>query len=400
MRPFKVTTTLLPTAQSGDKLVGRGYEGNRPFQGGSVALSADGRWAIVGGSGDFDGRGCAWIFFRADSGWQQYGPKLVGSGATAQAFQGCSVAINADGSAVVIGGRNDAAGAGAIWVFHRVGEEWVQQGEKIVAPDSTTGLSKTFGHSVGISADGNTALVGASELVDGQEDGASWVFVRRDGVWDRDGRRLFGQDASGPARQGCSVALSADGTTALVGGPLDNGGRGAAWVFRRIDGVWRQDDEKLVGRGIKGSGQGSSVALSADGNMAVIGIPFGARGGAACIFVRDEDGWTQRPGVLRGAGAVGTAAQGVSVATSADGRTVLVGGNADDDGRGATWIWMRDGDRWRQQGAKLVGGGAEGAALQGTQVSLCADGGTAMIGGPSDAGGRGAVWAFGAQAAE
>jgi hypothetical protein len=37
--------------------------------------------------------------------------------------------------------------------------------------------------------------------------------------------------AIGQAEQGGSVALSGDGNTAITGGPLDNKGTGAAWVF-------------------------------------------------------------------------------------------------------------------------------------------------------------------------
>jgi hypothetical protein len=36
---------------------------------------------------------------------------------------------------------------------------------------------------------------------------------------------------SGIAEQGQSVSLSGDGNTAIVGGPADNGGVGAAWVY-------------------------------------------------------------------------------------------------------------------------------------------------------------------------
>ena len=43
-------------------------------------------------------------------------------------------------------------------------------------------------------------------------------------------RKLVGTDAIGSAGQGHSVALSADGNTAIVGGLADNRIRGAAWV--------------------------------------------------------------------------------------------------------------------------------------------------------------------------
>lgn len=56
----------------------------------------------------------------------------------------------------------------------------------------------------------------------------------------------------GAASQGYSVALSADGNTAIVGGNDDNSQLGAAWVFTRTGGVWAQQGPKLVGTGAVG----------------------------------------------------------------------------------------------------------------------------------------------------
>ena len=63
------------------------------------------------------------------------------------------------------------------------------------------------------------------------------------------GPKLVGSGTSGAAGQGFSVALSADGNTAIVGGPLDNSKAGAAWVFTRSGGVWTPQGNKLVGNG-------------------------------------------------------------------------------------------------------------------------------------------------------
>src|SRR2546421_310461 len=83
----------------------------------------------------------------------------------------------------------------------------------------------------------------------------------------QDGPKLVGSGAVGSAQQGHSVALSADGNTAIVGGNADNGNAGAAWVFTRSGGVWSQQGAKLVGTGAVGAAnQGISVALSGDGN--------------------------------------------------------------------------------------------------------------------------------------
>ena len=71
------------------------------------------------------------------------------------------------------------------------------------------------------------------------------------------------------AEQGGSIALSADGNTALVGGASDNGEVGAAWVYTRKEGTWAQQGTKLVGTtNIGASAQGGAVSLSADGNTA------------------------------------------------------------------------------------------------------------------------------------
>ena len=48
------------------------------------------------------------------------------------------------------------------------------------------------------------------------------MFTRSGGVWTQQGKKLVGADAVGSARQGMSVALSADGNTTIVGGPGDN----------------------------------------------------------------------------------------------------------------------------------------------------------------------------------
>ncbi|MFL6799892.1 MAG: hypothetical protein ACJ8F3_21065 [Xanthobacteraceae bacterium] len=93
------------------------------------------------------------------------------------------------------------------------------------------------------------------------------------------GAKLVGAGAVGQAQQGSSVAVSADGDTAIVGGPLDsdpNTGAqtGAAWVFTRTNGTWSQQGTKLVGTGALGNAQqGYSVAIAADGNTAIVGGP-------------------------------------------------------------------------------------------------------------------------------
>ena len=93
------------------------------------------------------------------------------------------------------------------------------------------------------------------------------------------------------------MALSSDGNTALIGGPNDNSGVGAAWVFTRSSEKWTQQGAKLTGGGESGVGKfGASVALSSDGNTALIGGPNDGPFpvGAVWVFTRSGSVWTQQ----------------------------------------------------------------------------------------------------------
>jgi hypothetical protein len=270
----------------------------------------------------------------------QQGPKLVGTGAVGQLVeQGFSVALSADGNTAVVGGLNDNGGAGAVRIFTRSNGVWTQQGNKLVGTDAVGTARQGF--SVALSADGNTVLVGG--LGDNSFAGAVWVFTRSNGVWTQQGNKLVGTDAVGTARQGASVALSADGNTAVVGGPGDNSFAGAVWVFTRSNSVWTQQGNKLVGAGAVGiAEQGGSVALSADGNTALVsGVGDNGGDGAVWVFTRSNGVWTQQGNKLAGTDAVGSAEQGWSVALSADGNTAVVGGLSDNGGDGAAWVFVQ-----------------------------------------------------------
>src|SRR5215831_1403286 len=92
------------------------------------------------------------------------------------------------------------------------------------------------------------ALVFLATLVCAQPAAAQFI---------QQGPELIGIDVLGPCvwqqsgpcpNQGTSAALSSDGDTLIIGGPYDSGGIGAAWVFVRNGAVWTQQ-AKLVGTG-------------------------------------------------------------------------------------------------------------------------------------------------------
>ena len=380
--------------QQGGKLVGSGSVG-QALQGHAVALSGDGHTAIVGAPFDDAGQGAAWIWSRTGESWSQVGAKLVGAGAVGpmgpRANQGTAVAISADGNTAVVGGPDDgfAGNVGAAWVWGRSGGAWRQLGSKLVGSGGIFGQLQ--GASVAISGDGSTILVGGP--ADDGNMGAVWAWTRNGDSWTQQGAKLVPSDAV-PTPQvgvafGASVALSADGNTALVGGPRDSG-RGAVWVWNRTGGVWRQQAKLAnIDTGTVGTPPGVSVALSADGITAVIA----ARGGAQV--------WSQVQGVWTRQATLADPLYGPTngfVSISANGARVLVGGMGQHDKPDGAILFARDGNTWQLNGIKLVGtnpapGTFVPASVVGP-VALSGDGMTAILGRDIDNNATGAVWIF------
>jgi hypothetical protein len=349
-----------------------------------VSLSADGNTAIVGGDSftttgigegpEASGPGAVWVWTRSAGVWTQQGTKLVG--AEENLLEGFSVSLSADGNTAIVGAPGDNFHLGATWIWTRNGEVWTQQGPKLIGAGGAL-----QGYSVSLSADGNTAIVGGPKDRPDNGGGGAWIWVRSGGIWTQQGPKLVGSGAGGFAHQGSSVSVSADGNTAIVGGPFDDNG-GAAWIWTRSGGVWTQQGNKLVGSGATAFAvQGVSVALSADGNTAIVG---GAD--AAWVWIKSGGVWIQQGAKLPGSSP--------SVSLSGDGNTALVGMPSDNGDRGSARIWTRSGGVWSQQSNKLFGSGATGNAQQGYSVSLSADGSTAIIGGPADNNSAGAAWVF------
>jgi hypothetical protein len=347
----------------------------------------------------------------------QLGDAFVGEEAIGPGLQGYSVAVSTDGTTALVGAPKDNGNAGAVWVFTRAGEGWKQQGPKLIG-EGVAGSEKCgertgeeevepcdFGVSIALSADGNTALVGSPRDAgpchrarECNAQGSAWVYVRSGSTWTLQARLMGGEEETPSGRFGRGVALSADGSTAIVGAPRDGFGRGAAWVFTRSGSTWSQQGPKIAGASDE-SGEarfGANIALSGEGSTALIAGPGDAAGvGAAWIFERSGSSWTQTGSKLRGTEEVGVAHFGSRVAISADGSTALAGARADNSGVGAAWVFTRSGASWTQQGGKLTAGPAEiGNARFGAGVALSADGSQALIGAPHDNGSRGAAFLF------
>lgn len=346
-------------------------------QGTTVAVSRDGTAALVGGAKD----DAVWAFQRTASGWVENGHLSL----TLLGVTSVALALSADGSTALLG--RPYLGDTIVWV--RAGAGWAVQA------DFGWG-----GGSVALSDDGNTALIGSVAAIPG---GEALVFVRSGTTWTLQAT-LVGSGASTSvglpdAGQGAAVALSADGSTAIVGGPNDTNAfglaTGAVWVFVRSGAAWAQQGDKIVANvPALVTGFGSSVAISADGNTALAGaITQGPSAGGAEVLVRDGTVWSQ-PGAGLVPSDPAANGAGTSVALSADGDTALVGAPGCSGQIGAAFVFRRSCGAWLQLGGKLAASGASGRSLQGQSVAMSGDGLTAVIGGPGDHAGAGGAWVF------
>jgi hypothetical protein len=265
--------------------------------GSGVALSANGRTALIGEPGE----AAVFQVARADSWRNSSAPTATLAADAAGSDVGglsTAVALSADGRTALIGTTSGNTLTGAAYVF-RTSASGAWESTSTPAAVLTDGdiapFGDGFGGAVALSPDGLTALVGAPDMAFGPS-GAAYLFqVSKPDAW----ATIAEPDAilergSGDV-PGWSVALSAAGT-ALVGEPSIFGRHGAADLFR-VAGPgrsWRSSSvfqRKLTNAASPPRDLfGAVVSLSADGTTALVSsvrasfvfTRAGARGSGSC----------------------------------------------------------------------------------------------------------------------
>lgn len=314
---------------------------------------------------------------------------------------GVAVSLSKDTLAV---GAPGADGGGAVYVFVRSNDTWVQQAA--LRASNAGSLDKysppEFGIAVALS--GDTLAVGApdetscaSGVGGGQsgncrQAGAVYVFERSGGTWSQRAYIKPSNTATQRAHAiefGSSLALSGD--TLVVGAPSESScassvdgdqqstacfGAGAAYVFTRAGGSWKQQAYLKASNTAAQFvlGFGTSVALAND--TLAIGAPAesscatgigGAQNdlkcsdsGAAYVFTRAAGVWSQQA-YVKASNTSKDGAFGKALALAGD-RLVVgaprekscatgVGGSQTDaacPGAGAAYVFDRSGASWTQ----------------------------------------------------
>lgn len=238
-----------------------------------------------------------------------------------------------------------------------------------------------FGGSVALSAQGTTALVGASGF--NSDAGAAYVFTLRNGTWSRTAELTPPGGVSESPDEvspffGDAVALSASGSTALISAP----GHGVAYVFTLRHGTWSQAAQLDASDGSSSLNADQSVALSGTGSTALVGVPF--RGtdtdtdaGAVYVFTENRGLWSRSAELT----APEYADLGWSVALSASGSTALAGAPGSNSQAGAVYVLTLRRGTWSKTAELTPSHGLSGSGF-GMSVALSGTGGTALVGMP------------------
>jgi len=332
--------------------------------------------------------GAAFVYTRSGSTWAQQAYLKAPNAEAGDNFGG---AIAIDGDTIVVGApaedsnqtsvtngttasaNNDAAAAGAAYVFRRTGTAWAQEA---YLKGSGIGAGANFGYAVAIS--GDTIVVGAHG--EASSAGATYVFKRSGTTWAQE-QRLTAPNGEGGDDFGISVAIGGDtvvvgaigessNQTAVTNGTTasaDNSAAsaGAAYVFKRSGTTWTQEAYLKAANAEAGDTFGRSVAIGTDS------IVVGADGeagtqGAAYVFIRSGTSWSQQA-YLKATNASGGHNFGASVGIYGD--TAMVGADGVSSSSGAAYVFSRSGASW-SQAAYLRAANADGSDYMGTSVAI------------------------------
>lgn len=250
--------------------------------------------------------------------------------------------------------------------------------------------SDTLGYAdnsgVALSADGQTALVAAASATVGTKShsGKAYLWHYASGTWTLM-QEIDDPDNAASDYFGYSIALSADGKSALIGSYATVGGvaaAGKAYLYTVSGTTWSLSHE-FDGPVLPSGFGATSVALSGNGSVAVIGAEgFATNAGAAYIFSLANGTWST-PAVISDPDATAFDYFSYPVAISADGSSVLIGSLAAVGGQshaGKAYLYTVSGSTWSKAHEFDDPNGVADDFFGDSGVSLSNDGQTALVG--------------------
>lgn len=377
------------------------------YFGQSVVVSTDGLTIVIG-SYESDakgtGSGSTYVFKKQANGSYLLAQKLTAlDGEPGDQF-GKSLAVTADGLAIVVGSPgNDDKGtnSGSAYIFTKQPDGSYTQLQKLLASDGATG--DNFGNSVAISGDGSTVVVGAFWVDDkGTDSGSAYIFTKQANGSYLQIQKLTASDGAAGDLFGCSVAVTRDGSIIIIGAYAndDKGDNsGSAYIFtRQTNGSYLETQKLISDDEAAGDIFGLSVAISEDGSTVVVSSQFdddkGTDSGSAYVFAKEVDGSYFETHKLVASDGLAGDRFGIKVAVSKDGSTVIVGAIFDDDkgiDSGSAYIFTKQPDGSYLQTHKLIA--FDGAAGDQFGISVAISNTSVVIGSQNNLT-RGAAYVF------
>ncbi len=350
---------------------------------GQVAI--DGETMVVGTSEPNLRTGAAYVFVHDGSTWTEQA-YLAPAGLIMDDWLGKDVAISGD--TIVVGAPGDDTrdswpgsnqyGAGALYVFTRIGVTWTQEA-LLRACDDAVCRGPSLGWSVAIA--GDVIVAGAVQYGYGSYHGpgSAYVFERVGGAWTEVAHfEPIDSDVVGywALPYGWSVAVTGD--TVAIGDPRDTStglgvgaeptptsgsgvGSGAVWIYRKLGAVWSV--EAFIKPESPSTVQfGRSLSLDGD-RLAVSGHD------GVWIYGRSGTEWSLDPTFSSPAGSV-----------ALDGELLVVGSSEDGDA-GAANVHDHASGSWTAP-ARLTAFNTDVEDLFGDDVAL--SGGTIVIAAPRE----------------
>ncbi|WP_165073424.1 beta strand repeat-containing protein [Paludisphaera rhizosphaerae] len=307
-------------------------------------------------------------------------------GGTAVYF-GNAVSLSADGKTAAIGARSSSVASvpGAVYIFSSNGASWGET-SRLTVDSSPPADDFGFGYSVALSADGSTLVVGQPDATVGNvQKGAAYVFTLSGSTWSQ-AAKVTSSDGAAGDMFGFSVSANASGSVFVVGTPYaDSAGKtdlGAVYYFGKSGSTWTQASKLTQSTLSASSYYGYAVALSASGTTLAVGAPN------ANVGTNTTQGlvYAYYNGVIKVLTASDAAADsglGAAVALNDDGSTLLVGAPLVDVGgnanQGAAYVFFRSLSNWTQI-AKITASDGQAGDEFGLDVSLSPDGRRAAVG--------------------
>lgn len=339
------------------------------FFGESSDISFDGKYLIVGAmyndTSTAPNRGAAYIYNYdpALDGWRQQAKLTVANLPRASWF-GKSVCIDGTGTYAVAGAYNmkdnNLNAVGAVYVFKRSGNNWIQQAKLM---DTASQAGELFGTDVDISYDGKTVVVSAVAKDAGM--GRVFIYNRTGTKWNLT-NSFAANDGNSFDWFGNAISLSANGKVLAAGAyqketignpPIPTG---AVYIFNKGTGnTWTQTAKLYPADALYNMEFGYDVELSDDGKTLIAGLIYGGSDTSflpgAYVFKNGTAGWAQQAKLIP-AGTLRTCEIAMSVAISATGDTVVVGepsetlNNVHQTGaKGTAFVFTRNGNVWSEK---------------------------------------------------